>query len=192
MKKSLYLLLTASILIFSVTISACNTKSTDTTSTSDTASAESTEESAININELQDEYDNLKTDYDSIIKIYDETLESSIYTYCEMYLSYNGSATDNIEKIKAVITDSFYNELSSQTGYQQSLADYEQSTGLYKLYYENNSSPSDNIEVIGLCKQTVIFDGEVNITDTAYVFGMQYTDNIWKINSVDTVITNTN
>lgn len=182
MKKILYYLLTASLLISC--LAACSIKSTDSDSTIDTAV---TEETAVNIYDLQDKYNQLKSDYDSIAKIYDDTLESSINTYCEKYLSYSGSATDNIDSIKDVITNSYYNELMSQTGHQKYDDDYEQATGLYKIFYENYSSPSDNIEVISLCKQTVILDDKVTTEDAVYIFEMLYENNKWIINGMSAV-----
>ena len=72
----------------------------------------------------------------------------------------------------------------SQTGHKKSDEDYEQATGLDKLYYGNNSSPSDNIEVIALCKQTVIYDDKVTTSDVTYIFDMLYKSGNWVINGI--------
>ena len=161
------------------TLSACRNKSNCTSSINNT-----TANTAPNIEGLQDELSELKDKYNESIKIYEDNLEYAINTYCKNYLSYIGSATDNIEKIKDIVTDDYYSELQSQIGHKKSEDDYEQFTGIEKLYYSNYSSPSESTDILVQCKQTVIFDDEVDTYDVYYVFGMTYEKGIWKVNSV--------
>lgn len=179
MKKSIYLLLTAILIISTLTMTACG-KNTNEISTPLVA----TIDTSVNIDSIQSELSELKDKYSNITRIYDKSLKESINTYCEEYLSFTGSATDNIAKIKDVVSDEYYQELMSQTGHKKSDDDYEQSTGLDKLYYDNNSSPSDSIEVIALCKQTVIYDDEVTTDNVTYIFDMLYKSGKWVINGI--------
>lgn len=182
MKKSLCILFAAALAFSLFTMSACGKQNkevpkpiiADTGATADIVS-------------LQSELSESKDKYSDITKIYDKSLEESINTYCEKYLSFSGSATDNIEKIKDVVSNDYYNELLSQTGHEQSDEDYEQSTGLDKLYYDNNSSPSDSIDVIALCKQTVIYDDDVTTDNVNYIFNMLYKNDKWVINGTETI-----
>lgn len=179
MKKSIYLLLTAVLIISSFTMTACgkNVKeiSTPIVATIDTS---------VNIDSIQSELSEFKDKYSNITRIYDKSLKESINTYCEEYLSFTGSATEKIKKIKDVVSEEYYEELISQTGHKKFDYDYEQSTGLDKLYYDNNSSPSDRIEVIALCKQTVIYDDEVTTGNVTYIFDMLYKSDKWVINGI--------
>ncbi len=182
MKKILYSLLITSLLVSALTMSACGRKPTEKP-----LPHTATIDSAVDIEKLQSDYTTLESKYNDVTKIYDDTLEKSINTYCEKYLSYNGSAVDNIKNIKDVVTDTYYSELMSQTGHQKSLDNYEQSTGIVKLYYSNYSSPSDSIEILALCKQTVIYNNEVNTSNAVYTFDMMYKNNRWLINETKTV-----
>lgn len=179
MKKTIYLLLTAVLIISSLTMTACTKKSNEISHP-----LVATLDTGVNIDSIQSELSELKDKYSNITKIYDKSLKDSINTYCEKYLSFTGSATDNAKKIKDVVSDEYYEELMSQTGHKKSDEDYEQSTGLDKLYYGNNSSPSDNIEVIALCKQTVIYDDKVTTSDVTYIFDMLYKSGNWVINGI--------
>lgn len=179
MKKSIYLLLTAVLIISSFTMTACG-KDVKEISTPIVA----TIDTSVNIDSIQSELSELKDKYSNITKLYDKSLKDSINTYCEKYLSFTGSATDNIEKIKDIVSEEYYEDLMSQTGHKKSDEDYEQSTGLNKLYYGNNSSPSDNIEVIALCKQTIIYDDKVTTSDVTYIFDMLYKSDKWVINGI--------
>lgn len=176
MKKKLILFTSAILLI--ATLSACS--KTDEVSATNIA----TSDTSINIEQLQSDFSEIENKYNDITKIYDETLEASINEYCEKYLSYTGTATDNIEKVKDIVTDNYYDELQSQTGHQKSDEDYEQSTGVQKLYYENFSEPSDSIDVLAHCKQTVIYYDEVSTYNVFYTFEMKLKSDTWKINSV--------
>lgn len=179
MKKTIYLLLTTALIISSLTMTACSKKSNETSHT-----LVATLDTGVNIDSLQSELSEVKDKYSNITRIYDKSLKESINTYCEEYLSFTGSATDNAKKIKDVVSDEYYEELMSQTGHKISDKDYEQSTGLNKLYYDNNSSPSDSIEVIALCKQTIIYDDKVTTSDVTYIFNMLYKVGKWVINGI--------
>lgn len=177
MKKIICILLIASTLFMSACTSQLNTETPDSASKSTTVSIE----------EIQTQLSEIKDKYNNIMKMYDESIDSSITTYCEKYLSYYGSATNNINKIQNILTDNYYSKLQSQTGHQKSDNTYEQSTGVEKLYYSDYSSPTNTINIMAHCKQTVIFNNEVTTSDVGYSFGMVYENNIWKIDSVDTI-----
>ena len=142
---------------------------------------------AVSIEEIQIQLSELKGKYRDIMKMYDNSINSSIDTYCEEYLSYYGSATNNIEKIKNIVTERFYSELLTQKGYLKSDNTYEQSTGVEKLYYSDYSSPTNSINIMAHCKQTVIFNNEVTTSDVGYIFDMEYENNTWRINSFDRI-----
>lgn len=162
-------------------MSACTNQAN--TETPDSASKSTT----VSIEEMQIQLSEIKDKYNGIMKMYDDSINSSIDTYCEEYLSYYGSATNNIDKIESIVTESYYSKLQSQTGHQKSDNTYEQSTGVEKLYYSNYSSPTNTINIMAHCKQTVIFNNEVTTSDVGYSFGMVYENNIWKIDSVDRI-----
>ncbi len=166
---------------FILVLSACiNQKSTETP---DSASKATT----VSIEEIQAQLSELKGKSSNIMKMYDNSINSSIDTYCEEYLSYYGSTTNNINKIQSIVTESFYSELLTHTGHQKSDNTYEQSTGVENLYYSDYSSPTNTINIMAHCKQTVIFNNEVTTSDVGYSFGMVYENNTWKINSVDRI-----
>lgn len=181
MKKLLYIIFAAVLTASVFTMSACGDKAIDIQKP-----IVATVDTTVSIDNLQSELSKLKDEYNKITKIYDDSLKKSINIYCENYLSFTGSATDNIEKIKDVVSEDYYEELLSQTGHKKSDEKYEQSTGLDKLYYDNNSSPSDSIEVIALCKQTIIYDDNVTTDDVTYVFDMLYKNDKWIINGTET------
>ena len=187
MKKVLFILLTLSILISIFSMTGCDN---NVTVTQPIAASSDTVQTTVDIDNIIEENNLLKQELADASKIYDDTLESAVNTYCEKYLSYSGSATDNIYKVENIITESYYNELLSQTGHQKSDDDYEQSTGLDKLYYSENSLPSDNIEVIAICKQTVIYKDEIKNNNVFYTFNLVYDVDKWKINGVDSITTN--
>lgn len=172
------IVLTVSVFI----LSSCDKEVNQTQNT-----AVATIDTAVNIDDLQSELSELKNEYNNIIRIYDDSLEKSINIYCEEYLSFSGSASDNIEKIKDIVTNKYYNELISQTGHKKCDKKYEQSTGLDKLYYDKNLTPSDNIEIVALCKQTVIFNNNVTTNNVIYIFGMVYENDKWIINSTEII-----
>lgn len=165
--------------VLAITMSACSNKADNTQISEPTVVA-----TTVSTEKLQSELNELNEKYENIIKIYDQSLKDSINTYCEEYLSYSGSATDNVEKIKDIVTENYYSELQSQTGHQKSDDDYEQSTGVENLYYSDCSSPSDTTDVMAHCKQTIIFDDEVKTLEAYYIFEMIFENGIWKINSV--------
>ncbi len=182
MRKIISILFAIVLTVSAFILSSCNKEINQTPNT-----AVATIDTAVNINDLQSELSELKDEYNNIIRIYDDSLEKSINTYCEEYLSFSGSASDNIEKIKYIVTNKYYNELISQTGHNKSNKKYEQSTGLDKLYYDKNLSPSDNIEIIALCKQTVIYNNNVTTNNVIYIFDMVYENDKWIINSTEII-----
>lgn len=192
MKKALFILLLLSILISIFSMTGCDNNVNVTQHI--VASADTVQSATVDIDKIIEENNSLKEELEAANRIYDNSLKNAVNTYCEKYLSYSGSATYNIDKVKNIVTESYYSELLSQLGHAKSDKDkdYEQSTGLDELYYAENSMPSDSIKVFAICKQTVIFDGEVKITDVIYTFYMNYENGIWKINSVDTAVTSNN
>lgn len=172
----------SAVLILSSFLSGCSKKTNEVPKPNI-----ATTDTSISVEQLQSALTKLETKYDDITKIYDDTLEKSINTYCEKYLSYSDSATENIEKIRNVVTNDYYDELQSQTGHQKSNEDYEQSTGVEHLYYENFSEPFDSVNVLAHCKQTVIYDDEVKTDDSFYTFDMSFENSSWKINSVSKI-----
>lgn len=136
-------------------------------------------------NKYKDEYESLKSEYDNLIKIYDEHLSEAINTYCEKYLTYTGNATDNVSKIKDIVSENYYTALKTQEGHKAYDKDYEQATGAEELYYAKPVSPYDSINVAAICKQTIIFDNDVTTNTIIYIFNMKYQNDNWKIDSVE-------
>lgn len=125
-------------------------------------------------------------DLTSLLKIYEESLENNITTYCEEYLTYTGSPKENYEAIQDIITTEYQTKLKSTEGYSPAKNDYEQSTAINKIYYGDFSSPSDTIDVIAQCYQTVIFDNKATTGNVFYVFNMVYNqEHGWLIDSVE-------
>lgn len=163
-------------MLSSLSLFGCSEQSNETQTSNNATTA--------NINQLQSSLSELEEKYQDVTKIYSDTLEESIKTYCDEYLSYKGSATDNVEKIKNVVTDRYYDELYSQTFHQKSKTDYEQATGIKELYYEDYSEPTNSINILAHCKQTTLYDNKVNTYNAFYTFEMTLEDDVWKINSV--------
>ena len=138
---------------------------------------------------LENEYNALQEKYNSTKKIYDGSIEDNITSYCDNMLTYTENiSSDNIRKVKNIVTDTYYNELQSYLGHIQSTKNFEQACGLEALYYSNNSVPSDSTDIIAICKKTAIYDDDVSTETLAYKFNMKYQSDNWLINSVDLLI----
>lgn len=163
-----------------VEISMPNTADTVAVTTID---AESIQQSYAN---LENEYKALEGKYNDTQKIYDKSIKDNIITYCDNMLTYTDNIlSDNIDSVKDIITDTYYNELQSYLGHIQSSESFEQACGLEDLYYSDNSIPSDNADIITVCKKTTIYKDNVSTETVAYKFNMQYQSDNWFINSVD-------
>lgn len=135
---------------------------------------------------LENEYSNLEEKYNDTQKIYDSSIKDNIITYCDNMLTYTDNiSADNIDSVKNVITDTYYNQLQSYLGHTQSTESFEQACGLEALYYSDNSTPSDSVDIIAVCKKTTIYKDDVSTETIAYKFNMQYQSDNWFINSVD-------
>ncbi len=160
--------------------------SKNTDSKPDTVSTEQVQSTTANLSSVQNENDKLKKNISEMQKIYDDSLNENIKTYTSNYLSYTGSALNNIKKIKDCVTDDYYNKLSSNAGHARNTnTDYQQSTFVSELYYGDNSTPSNNIKVLALCYQSVV---NKNISEThtiIYMFDMKYINNQWLISGVE-------
>lgn len=161
-------------------ISLPNTADTISVTTVD---AEAMQQSYAN---LEDEYSNLEEKYKDTQKIYDSSIKGNIITYCDNMLTYtNNISSDNINSVKNIVTDTYYNELQSYLGHVQSTESFEQACGLETLYYNDNSIPSDTADIIAVCKKTTIYKDDVSTETVAYKFNMKYQSDNWLINSVD-------
>lgn len=147
--------------------------------------ANTSETETVSLSELQEENKSLKEKIEKYNMIYQESLEESIETYCKYYLSYTGTAVKNIEKLEPFVTDMYYSELCSKTGHAQNTNNYEQSTAIDTIYYSENSSPSEFIEVMVTCYQSIIYDNTAKTQSAAYIFNMKYIEGKWLINSVE-------
>lgn len=170
------------LLIFSF----CSCTSQNNTNDPTASSVVTDEAVTIDVSALQKENDALKKELSSFSQIYEDSLKNSINAYCEHYLSYSGTALNNIDKLKPYLTDNYYNELITKTGHAQNTnTDYQQSTAIDAIYYSDNSSPRDIVEVLALCYQSVINNSTVETLNSTYIFNMQYTAGKWLINSVE-------
>lgn len=161
-------------------ISLPNTADTISVTTVD---AEAMQQSYAN---LEDEYSNLEEKYKDTQKIYDSSIKGNIITYCDNMLTYtNNISSDNINSVKNIVTDTYYNELQSYLGHVQSTESFEQACRLETLYYSDNSIPSDTADIIAVCKKTTIYKDDVSTETVAYKFNMKYQSDNWLINSVD-------
>ena len=82
------------------------------------------------------------------------------------------------------------NTLKSQVGHEQQKVEYQQSTGIEKIYYSDYSNINGQINILALCSQTVTYNNKVKNIKCAYEFEMFLDNNVWKINNVNSVMTN--
>ena len=121
-----------------------------------------------------------------VLKIYEESMEANISTYCQEYLTFEGSPIDNLEEVKSIITEEYYEQIKATEHYQSENKDYEQATALNTLYFEDYSTPSEKIKVLALCYQSVVVDNKSTTYNTFYIFNMKYDEqNGWLIDSVE-------
>lgn len=161
-----------------------------TISTVDETEVITTPETTIDIKNLESELSDITDKYNKINKIYDDSLVATINQYCSNYLSFKGNATDNIDKISDCVTRAYMNTLKSQAGHEQQKVDYQQSTGIEKKYYSDYSNINGQINILALCSQTVTYNNKVKNIKCAYEFEMFLDNNVWKINNVNSVMTN--
>lgn len=128
------LLLTATFLIGCNNELNTSSQQETTISTVDETEVITTPETTIDIKNLESELSDITDKYNKINKIYDDSLVTTINQYCSNYLSFKGNATDNIDKISDCITQGYMNTLKSQAGHEQQKVDYQQSTGIEKIY----------------------------------------------------------
>lgn len=190
MKKFLII----SIALFSLlTFCSCTKKDNVDISLPNIASADTIAVTTVDVEAIQQDYANLKNEYNSLEekyndtqKIYDSSIKDNIITYCDNMLSYIGNiSADNINDVKSIVTDTYYNELQSYLGHIQSTENFEQACGLEALYYSDNSAPYDSVDIIAICKKTTIYKDDAATETVAYRFNMKYQSDNWFINSVD-------
>lgn len=152
-----------------------------------TASADTTVTTAVNAEELQKQLSDVTEKYKKSRMIYDSSLKNAVNTYCEYFLTFDSDTEKDLTKIKDAVTPSYYTELQSQTGHAKNNSDksYEQTTGVDSLYYSDYSESENNVKVLALCKQTILYDDEAHTGDVTYIFNMVYDNSKWLINSVD-------
>lgn len=184
------LLLTATFLIGCNNELNTSSQQETTISTVDETEVITTPETTIDIKNLESELSDITDKYNKINKIYDDSLVATINQYCSNYLSFKGNATDNIDKISDCVTRAYMNTLKSQVGHEQQKVDYQQSTGIEKIYYSDYSNISGQIKILALCSQTVTYNNKVKNIKCAYEFEMFLDNNVWKINNVNSVLTN--
>ncbi|MCH5300764.1 MAG: hypothetical protein J1E56_05530 [Ruminococcus sp.] len=177
------------LILFAIIMLLCSCSAGENTdSTPDTVSTEQLQSTTAtaDLSSVQNENNKLKESINEMQRIYEDSLYENIKTYTSNYLSYTGSALNNIEKIKSCVTDDYYKKLSSNAGHARNTnTDYQQSTFVSALFYGDNSIPSNNIKVLALCYQSVI---NKNISEThtiIYMFDMKYMNNQWLIAGVE-------
>ncbi len=173
MKRFIYIAI-AIIVLLSV---LCGCASTTTTDTNATEPLEETKFSS---------KDNTGSDINDVLRIYEESMKDNIELYCEEYLTYQGTPIKNLDAVKDVLSEEYYNQIKSTENYHTEDEDYEQATALNTLYFQDYSSPSSQVEVLALCYQSVIFDNKSNTYNTFFLFKMKYEDGKgWLIDSVE-------
>lgn len=188
-------LLIISIALFSIfSLSSCKKKDNADVSmpnTADTVAVTTVDVEAMQQSyaNLENDYINLEEKYNDTQKIYDSSIKDNIITYCDNMLTYaDNISADNIDSVKNIITDTYYNELQSYLGHIQSTESFEQACGLEALYYGDNSTPSDSVDIIAVCKKATIYKDDVSTETVAYKFNMKYQSDNWLINSVELLI----
>lgn len=172
MKKLLLLILC--LILLTLALCGCSNANSNNSSETSAISDDTTEPSQGNdpLNE--------------VLKIYEESMENNIRTYCQEYLTYAGSPIENLETIANIITDEHYERIKSTENYQSKDKEYEQATALNTLYFEDYSTPSNSIKVLAQCYQSVIVDNKSTTYNTFYVFNMKYDEQSgWLIDSVE-------
>lgn len=131
-------------------------------------------------------------DLSNMLKIYEESMQNNIETYCEEYLTYVDTPENNLDAIKDIITADYLSRIETTLDYpnnnvqEDEKVEYEQATALSELFYSNYSTPSTRTKVLAQCYQTITVDGKVTTNKTFYIFNMKYEDNTgWLIDSVD-------
>lgn len=182
MKKTFILLsaILSTVILCAMTFTGCNL--TKVAATKDESNVSATE---IDVAKLSYDYSQLKDTYSRSQMIYDNSIENAITTYCEKYLTFSDTLLNNADKVKPYVTDAYYSELKA-TKRQQGGSNYQQSTALHKLYFDNYSTPTTYVEVAALCYQTAVYNNKSETYSTFYVFAMEYdnSNNIWLIANV--------
>ena len=136
-----------------------------------------------NLQQMIEDLESEKLKYDRLFNI---EVKDVIDKYCQLYLSYSGSQSNNISQLKDYLSDDYYNQLQTTIGHSTYDDNYEQATGLVQLYvsdYEDNGS----FNVMAICSQTIIYNDEVSNSNVTYNFYKGYYDNRGKIRSVEKI-----
>ena len=114
-------------------------------------------------------------------------IQNAISLYCEHFLTYTDSPLNNIEMIKAIVTDDYYQGVKDIMGYiSESEDSYSQAVAVDKFYYDSNPKETDELEVACLCYQNMIVNNNSSTINTFYIFNfIKDPDRGWIINSVD-------
>ncbi|MGN1468194.1 MAG: hypothetical protein ACI4W1_07790 [Ruminococcus sp.] len=144
------------------------------------------EPTTVDISELQNENEQLKNNTAELLKIYDNSLQKSIIEFTDIYLSYEGSALNNIDKVKPYVTEDYYSELVSKSGHAKNTnVSYRQSTAIDSIYYSDYSVPSNHCDIAALCYQTTVYNNTSETKTVLYIFNMTYNENSWLIAGVE-------
>lgn len=184
MKKK-FIIATVVISAITVIVTGCGLKD-DTNKTESTTAPVTVETTTMNTENLQQRIEELESEKLKYDRLFNIEVKNVIDKYCQLYLSYSGSQSNNISKLKDYLSDDYYNQLRTTIGHSTYDDNYEQATGLVQLYvsdYEDNGS----FNVMAICSQTIIYNDEVSNSNVTYNFNMGYYDNICKIRSVEKI-----
>lgn len=184
MKKK-FIIATVVISAITVIVTGCGLKD-DTNKTESTTATVTVETTTMNTENLQQRIEELESEKLKYDRLFNIEVKDVIDKYCQLYLSYSGSQSNNISQLKDYLSDDYYNQLQTTIGHSTYDDNYEQATGLVQLYvsdYEDNGS----FNVMAICSQTIIYNDEVSNSNVTYNFNMGYYDNICKIHSVEKI-----
>ena len=182
MKKTIILLsaVLLTVIISTISLTGCNQSGVKATADESTVGA-----TEVDVAKLTYDYSQLKDTYSRSQMIYDKSIEKAVGAYCEKYLTFTDTPLNNADEIKTYVTDIYYNQLKTAKR-KQNTSDYQQSTALHKLYFENYAIPVGYVEVAALCYQTTVYNNKSDTYSTFYVFTMEYdaNSNVWLISNV--------
>lgn len=162
------LILIISIILIILIFTGCTLMSKKTTADKSTTTAEKTT-------------DTLASTVSSIDK--NDTIESIISKYCDSYLSEDKHHAKEIDRIKDIVTDSYYNSEKNIESYIHPDKDFEQSTTLKKIYYSTMDQNTKFLSVAALCDQSLLYNNKSSAYSIFYIFDIRYDENKgWLIN----------
>ena len=115
MKKK-FIIATVVISAITVIVTGCGLKD-DTNKTESTTAPVTVETTTMNTENLQQRIEELESEKLKYDRLFNIEVKDVIDKYCQLYLSYSGSQSNNISKLKDYLSDDYYNQLQTTIGH---------------------------------------------------------------------------